>query len=783
MVLVTRGVRRHGFILIVALVGLMVLLILGVLSVQLATDSLRQATRERDRVEALASAEAAFYLGEAYLRTFTIPPTTLTRYPTTGTKSFGTTGTGYTEISRQTNPHSPWVSYYMIVGYGTSSRSGRTAKVIGQLAPESFSLFGYFEDTGLSNNWWVGGLSRFDGPFHTNGKLQIDWIKNATASQKIFMGPTSSVSSTVTYGSAGTPGTNDWVSIFAGGRSALTLAADTIPFPTTADAQKAAAWGDTSGYPDETIPANAGVQMRNNPPDGGLYVVPGKDPDDPDWVKSTSYSTGARVSPAKSNGFTYLCTTAGTSSSTIEPVWPTTLGGTVTDNSSVVWKAVAPLTTTASWAGNTTYTVGTRIWPTTPNGHTYVCTTGGKSGASAPTWTRTIGGTVTDGTAVWQETANTPAWQGSKAFVKGDKIRPTAGGTYFVCTTAGTTGSSEPASWPAAGSGTSKTDGTVTWKESTRVLNPDIVFSDGGNGKQVISVTNSVYDSTNKDWYPATTQMVVDLPYNQTTKKVTYRGDPQPTGTVSSGVPAGILYCTGCDVANLSGVLVDSYLENNVIKRANTWTVSTDFSTTGQHNININDNLTYVHQPNASLSMTDPANLRVPAFGTVGYQTTLYNPTLARVSSRAYILGDRMTPSTTNGYYYLCTQAGTTASSSPTLSTTAGAVVTDGTLRWTVVKDDLTINGVLMSTSPSSSGSLRVSDLDSGRQKLRGQLYILGGTIVKTAAILGQYNTSTKTMTYGYLEHYSYDVRMAEGPLTAFPGTNMFDIVSWQCFN
>lgn len=52
-----------------------------------------------------------------------------------------------------------------------------------------------------------------------------------------------------------------------------------------------------------------------------------------------------------------------------------------------------------TWAGTTAYAAGAVLINTT---HAYVATTGGTSGASAPTWP-TTGSTVTDGTVVWKD--------------------------------------------------------------------------------------------------------------------------------------------------------------------------------------------------------------------------------------------------------------------------------------------------------------------------------------------------------------------------------------------
>jgi len=54
------------------------------------------------------------------------------------------------------------------------------------------------------------------------------------------------------------------------------------------------------------------------------------------------------------------------------------------------------------WQANTSYSAGTIIEPTTPNGFRYECITAGTSGGTEPAWPTNIGDTVTDGTAVWK---------------------------------------------------------------------------------------------------------------------------------------------------------------------------------------------------------------------------------------------------------------------------------------------------------------------------------------------------------------------------------------------
>lgn len=55
----------------------------------------------------------------------------------------------------------------------------------------------------------------------------------------------------------------------------------------------------------------------------------------------------------------------------------------------------------AAWTASTAYAVGFNARPVTSNGLKYICTTAGTSGVSQPTWPTTIGATVVDGTVTW----------------------------------------------------------------------------------------------------------------------------------------------------------------------------------------------------------------------------------------------------------------------------------------------------------------------------------------------------------------------------------------------
>jgi hypothetical protein len=56
-----------------------------------------------------------------------------------------------------------------------------------------------------------------------------------------------------------------------------------------------------------------------------------------------------------------------------------------------------------AWSSGIAYSVGMVVHPVTPNGRSYKCTTAGSSGGTEPTWPTTTNGAVADGGAVWTE--------------------------------------------------------------------------------------------------------------------------------------------------------------------------------------------------------------------------------------------------------------------------------------------------------------------------------------------------------------------------------------------
>jgi hypothetical protein len=133
----------------------------------------------------------------------------------------------------------------------------------------------------------------------------------------------------------------------------------------------------------------------------------------------------------------------------------------------------------AKFAASTAYSAGQLVRqltaPTVGNERVFVVIVAGTS-STEPSWTVTRGAKNTSGTVTFQECTgasavngdltNTPTWSGFKAISSavtlGAIIQRNNGASYWICSTAGSTGASEPA-WSNNTAGTTQTDSTVTW--------------------------------------------------------------------------------------------------------------------------------------------------------------------------------------------------------------------------------------------------------------------------------------------------------------------------------
>jgi hypothetical protein len=145
------------------------------------------------------------------------------------------------------------------------------------------------------------------------------------------------------------------------------------------------------------------------------------------------------------------------------------------DNSTTGWWAVGTWNNNGgagrAWtAGQIVRQSGT---PTVGNERCYICIVAGTGGTGAdPLTTFTRGVKITDGTATWQEctgasavngdVTNTPVWTAGTAYTLGQIIKRVNAASYWICSTAGTAGGSEPA-WANNNAGTTRTDNTATW--------------------------------------------------------------------------------------------------------------------------------------------------------------------------------------------------------------------------------------------------------------------------------------------------------------------------------
>jgi hypothetical protein len=107
------------------------------------------------------------------------------------------------------------------------------------------------------------------------------------------------------------------------------------------------------------------------------------------------------------------------------------------------------------WSSLRQYSVGDKVVPTTDNGHWYECIQSGYSAPTEPNW-------LVAAQTITEDTRGKTTWQPSKYYDIHDIVVPSIpNDRFYVCVTAGTSGTSEP-TWSTT-DGVSTVDGQVVW--------------------------------------------------------------------------------------------------------------------------------------------------------------------------------------------------------------------------------------------------------------------------------------------------------------------------------
>ena len=202
---------------------------------------------------------------------------------------------------------------------------------------------------------------------------------------------------------------------------------------------------------------------------------------------------------------------------------------------SVYWTRIPDAVVIDHWAANNLYflreviivpgaTLAATTW--------WIVTTGGISGITQPVFTGAIGATVTDNEAVWTRMENgVLPWVANTAYTSGQAIISSATpATWWIATSNGSTGATQPAFTGAIGSST--TDGSITWKRTFDGVSVEQDYKLGvpkPTGKITVTQVSKTVLSWTPTWtgwweQPDGTKGVIatSLPVTQVTAGVTY---------------------------------------------------------------------------------------------------------------------------------------------------------------------------------------------------------------------------------------------------------------------
>lgn len=196
----------------------------------------------------------------------------------------------------------------------------------------------------------------------------------------------------------------------------------------------------------------------------------------PAWTPSHTYRTGDLVIPPTGNvnGHYYIAVSDGQSRAT--PPSFSINGQNSADGTTLLWKDMGAALAPPLWQPKTAYAIGAQVMPNPANGHYYVATQAGVTGANAPAFPVNGSSVIESSGVAWLDAGSTmptgatlKAWAPATPFFLNDAIQDPSTGHYFIVIQPGISGPMNPPAFKVSAAAVASEfgpDGTqIRWQD------------------------------------------------------------------------------------------------------------------------------------------------------------------------------------------------------------------------------------------------------------------------------------------------------------------------------